>query len=226
MAIFGQVGFGQNLVVLGKIGPGRNSVESNQVDLDWNFFKSTLAQIWSRRPRPKFVRKSSKFIPCWNLASLAPTKNLSNSMVSALWTQVLKNLIWIYFMKNGFWILNLIQIFRSEFKLDLNMWIWIFKKFNLLFLKKCIWIENLIQLFESKMNVNWIIKNPIHDYSHLKITSAMQYKWHLMLFEWTCVAWMITISKNRGFIQNLPCLSLQLFVKIHEFSMFKCYTLT
>jgi len=43
-----------------------------------------LTQIWSRRLRPKFVRKSSKFIPCWNLASLASTKNLSNSMVSAL----------------------------------------------------------------------------------------------------------------------------------------------
>ena len=36
-------------------------------------------------------------------------------------------------MKNEFWILNLIQIFRSEFKLDLNIWIWIFKKSNLLF---------------------------------------------------------------------------------------------
>jgi len=64
-----------------KIGSGRNLVESSQVDLDWNFVKSTLAQIWSRRPRPKFVWKSSKFIPCWNLASLAPTKNLPNSMV-------------------------------------------------------------------------------------------------------------------------------------------------
>jgi len=29
------------------------------------------------------------------------------------------------FMKNGFWILNLIQIFRFGFKLDLNIWIWI-----------------------------------------------------------------------------------------------------
>jgi len=67
-------------------------------------------------------------------------------------------------MKNGFWILNLIQIFRSRFKLDLNIWIWILKKFNLLFLKKWIWIENLIQLFGSKMDVNWIIKNPIHDH--------------------------------------------------------------
>jgi len=38
-------------------------------------------------------------------------------------------------MKNVFWILNLIQIFRSGFKLDLNIWIWIFKKFNLLFWK-------------------------------------------------------------------------------------------
>jgi len=50
VAIFGQIGFGQNLVVLGKIGPGQNLVESSQVDLDWNFVKSTLAQIWSRRP--------------------------------------------------------------------------------------------------------------------------------------------------------------------------------
>jgi len=164
VAIFGQVGFGQNLVVLGKIGPGRNSVESSQVDLDWNFINSTLAQIWSRRPRVKFIRKSSKFIPCWNLASLAPTKNLSNSMVSVPWTQVLKNLIWIYFMKNSFWILNLIQIFRYGFKLDLNIWIWIFKKSNLLFLKKWIWIENIIQLFGSKMDVDWIIKNLIHDH--------------------------------------------------------------
>jgi len=56
----------------------------SQVDLDWNFVESTLAQIWSRRPRSKFVRKSSKFILCWNMASLASTKNLSNSMVSAL----------------------------------------------------------------------------------------------------------------------------------------------
>ena len=67
-------------------------------------------------------------------------------------------------MENGFWILNLIQIFRSVFKLDLNIWIWIFKKFNLLFLKNWIWIEILIQLFGFKMNVNWIIKNPIHDH--------------------------------------------------------------
>jgi len=28
-------------------------------------------------------------------------------------------------MKNEFWILNLIQIFKSRFKLDLNIWIWI-----------------------------------------------------------------------------------------------------
>jgi len=159
VAIFGQVGFGQNLVVLGKISHGQNSVESSQVDLDWNFVKSTLAQIWSRRPRSKFVRKSSKFILCWNLAL---TKNLPNSMVSVLWTQVLKNLIWIYFMKNEFWILNLIQIFRYGFKLDLNIWIWIFKKFNLFFLKEWIWIENLIQLFGSKMNVDLIIKSSIH----------------------------------------------------------------
>jgi len=39
-------------------------------------------------------------------------------------------------MKNKFWILILIQIFRSGFKLDLNIWIWIFKKSNQLFLKK------------------------------------------------------------------------------------------
>ena len=54
-------------------------------------------------------------------------------------------------MKNGFWILNLIQIFRSGFKLDLNIWIWILKKSNLLFFKKMdldrksnpiIWIQN------------------------------------------------------------------------------------
>jgi len=67
-------------------------------------------------------------------------------------------------MKNEFWIFNLIQIFRSKFKLDINIWIWIFKKFNLLFLKKWIWIENLIQLFGSKIDVDWIIKNPIHDH--------------------------------------------------------------
>ena len=162
MSIFGQVDSGQNLVILGKIGPGRNSVESSQVDLDLIFVKSTLTQIWSRRPRPKFVWKSSKFIRCWNLASLALTKNLSNSMVWALWTQVLKNLIWIYFMKNEFWILNLIQIFRSGFKIDLNIWIWIFKKFNLLFLKKWIWIENLIQLCGSK--IMWIGSLKIHDH--------------------------------------------------------------
>jgi len=54
-------------------------------------------------------------------------------------------------MKNGFWILNLIQIFRSGFKLDLNIWIWIFKKSNILFFEKMdldrksnsiIWIQN------------------------------------------------------------------------------------
>jgi len=67
-------------------------------------------------------------------------------------------------MKNEFWILNLIQIFISEFKLDLNIWIWIFKKSNLLFLKKWIWIKNLIQLFGSKMDMDWIIKNSIHDH--------------------------------------------------------------
>jgi len=66
-------------------------------------------------------------------------------------------------MKNEFLILNLIQIFRSGFKLDLNIWIWIFKKSNLLFFK-WIWIENLIQLFGSKVDVDWIIKNPIHDH--------------------------------------------------------------
>jgi len=64
-------------------------------------------------------------------------------------------------MKNGSWILNLIQIFISGFKLDLNIWIWIFKKSNILFLN---WIENLIQLFGSKMDVDWIINNPIHDH--------------------------------------------------------------
>jgi len=57
-------------------------------------------------------------------------------MVSALWTEVLKNLIWTYFMKNGFWILNLIQIFRSGFKLDLNIWIWILKKIQSTFFEK------------------------------------------------------------------------------------------
>jgi len=57
-------------------------------------------------------------------------------------------------MKNGFWILNLIQIFEYEFKLDPNICIWILKKSNLLFLKKWIWIENLIQLFGSQIYVN------------------------------------------------------------------------
>jgi len=33
-------------------------------------------------------------------------------------------------------------------------------------LKKWIWIENLIQLFVSKMDVDWIIKNPIHDHPY------------------------------------------------------------
>jgi len=65
-------------------------------------------------------------------------------------------------MKNEFWILNLIQIFRSGFKIDLNIWIWIFKKFNLLFLKKWIWIENLIQLCGSK--IMWIGSLKIHDH--------------------------------------------------------------
>jgi len=64
-------------------------------------------------------------------------------------------------MKNEFWILNLIQIFRYGFKLDLNIWILIFKKFNLLFMKKWILIKNLIQLFGSKIDLNWIIKNSI-----------------------------------------------------------------
>jgi len=84
VAIFGQVHSGQNLVVLGKIDPGQNSVEFSQLDLDWDFVESTLAQIWSRRPQPKFIRKSSKFIPCWNLTSLASTKNLPNSLMLAL----------------------------------------------------------------------------------------------------------------------------------------------
>jgi len=63
------------------------------------------------------------------------------------------------------WILDFeIQIFRSGFKFNINIWIWILKKFNLLFLKKWIWIENLIQLFGSKMDVDWIIKNLIHNH--------------------------------------------------------------
>jgi len=58
------------------------------------------------------------------------------------------------FYEKWFLILNLIQIFRSGFKLDLNICIWIFKKFNLLFLEKWIWIENIIKLFGSKMDVD------------------------------------------------------------------------
>jgi len=73
-------------------------------------------------------------------------------------------------MKNEFWILNLIQIFRSGFKLDLNIWIWIFKKSNILFLKKWILIENQIQLFGSKMDMDWMIKNSIHDHPYLTPT--------------------------------------------------------
>jgi len=37
--------------------------------------------------------KSAESVPYWNLVSLASTKNLSNSMVSGIWIQVLKNLI-------------------------------------------------------------------------------------------------------------------------------------
>jgi len=40
-----------------------------------------------------------------------------------------------------------------------------FKISKLLLLKKWIWVKNLIQLFGSKMNVDWIIKNPIHAHS-------------------------------------------------------------
>jgi len=126
-----------------------------QVDLGPNLVTSSPTEIRSKviqvHPMLKFClvgpdKKSAKFYG-----------------VSPLDTSF-KNLIWIYFMKNGFWILNLIQLFKYGFKLDLNIWIWIFKKFNLLFLKKCIWIENIIQLFGSKMDVDWIIKNPIHDH--------------------------------------------------------------
>ena len=35
-------------------------------------------------------------------------------------------------------------------------------------MKKWILIENLIQLFGSKMDVDWIIKNPIHDHPYEK----------------------------------------------------------
>jgi len=33
-----------------------------------------------------------------------------------------------------------------------------------MFLKKLIWIENLIQLLRYKMDVDWIIKNPIYNH--------------------------------------------------------------
>jgi len=56
----------------------------------------------------------------------------------------------------------LIQIFGLDLNLDPNIWIWILKKSKLLLLNKWIWVKNLIQLFGSTMNVNWIVKNPIH----------------------------------------------------------------
>jgi len=49
-----------------------------------------------------------------------------------------------------------------DLNLDPNIWIWILKKSKLLLLKLCIWVKNLIQLFGSKIDVDWIIKNPIH----------------------------------------------------------------
>jgi len=49
-----------------------------------------------------------------------------------------------------------------DLNLDPNIWIWILKKSKLLLLKKWIWVKNLIQLFGYKMDVDWIIKNPIH----------------------------------------------------------------
>jgi len=56
----------------------------------------------------------------------------------------------------------LIQIFGLDLNLDPNIWIWILKKSKLLLLKKLIWVKNLIQLFGYKMDVDWIIKYPIH----------------------------------------------------------------
>jgi len=71
-------------------------------------------------------------------------------------------------LENSFWILNLIQIFGLYLSLDPNIWIWILKKSKFVFLKKWIWVENLIQLFGSKMDVDWIIKSPIHAHPYLE----------------------------------------------------------
>ena len=49
--------------------------------------------------------------------------------------------------------------------LDLNFK----KKSKLVLLKKWMGVENLIQLFGSKMDVDWIIKNPIHARPYTKL---------------------------------------------------------
>jgi len=64
--------------------------------------------------------------------------------------------------------LSLIQIFGLDLDLDPNIRILSLKKSKLILLKKWICVENLIQLFGSKLDVDWIIKNPIysHPYPH------------------------------------------------------------
>jgi len=63
----------------------------------------------------------------------------------------------------------LIQIFGLDLNIDPNIWIQILKKSKLLLVKKWILVENLIQLFGSKMDVDWIVKNPIHAHPYILI---------------------------------------------------------
>jgi len=70
----------------GWVDPSQNLVEFDQVELNKNSVKLDQNSVDPDQ-------KSVESIPYWNLASLVPTKNLSNSMVSVLWTKVLENSI-------------------------------------------------------------------------------------------------------------------------------------
>jgi len=64
-------------------------------------------------------------------------------------------------MDSGF--LTWSKFLDLNLNLDLNIWIWILKSSKLLLPKKWIWIKNRIQFFGSKIDINWIIKNSVHD---------------------------------------------------------------
>jgi len=74
-----------------QIQSSRSRLKFCQVDLDWNFVKSTLAQIWSRCPRPKFVWKSSKFIPSSN-KSFSKSIVVYKKDIQLIWEIVVDNI--------------------------------------------------------------------------------------------------------------------------------------